>query len=50
MIFTVTIILLQVREVINDFAVTIAILSMVFLDYMVGLRTPKLQVPREFKA
>ncbi|GAB6031309.1 hypothetical protein CHUAL_009105 [Chamberlinius hualienensis] len=39
----------KVREVINDFAVTIAIVSMVFLDWYVGLDTPKLMVPSNFK-
>lgn len=39
----------KVREVINDFAVTIAILSMVLMDYFVGLPTPKLLVPSDFK-
>lgn len=32
----------------SDFAVLIAILSMVLLDYLVGIHTPKLNVPQEF--
>lgn len=39
----------QVRQFISDFAVIIAILSMSLLDFGVGLRTPKLEVPHEFK-
>ncbi|KAI1291988.1 Sodium-driven chloride bicarbonate exchanger [Halotydeus destructor] len=38
-----------VRALISDFAVVIAILSMTFMDILVGLDTPKLMVPREFK-
>jgi len=34
---------------ISDFAVLIAILLMVFLDYMVGLDTNKLIVPLKFQ-
>lgn len=40
---------LQIRQVISDFSVIIAILSMSFLDYKVGVKTPKLEVPSEFK-
>lgn len=40
---------LQVRQIISDFSVIIAILSMSFLDYKVGVKTPKLEVPSEFK-
>ncbi|XP_012274135.1 electroneutral sodium bicarbonate exchanger 1 isoform X1 [Orussus abietinus] len=39
----------KVRQIVSDFAVIIAILSMSSLDYFVGIRTPKLEVPREFK-
>ncbi|KPI98578.1 Sodium bicarbonate cotransporter 3 [Papilio xuthus] len=39
----------QVRQIISDFSVIIAILSMSFLDYKVGVKTPKLEVPSEFK-
>ncbi|CAG5122270.1 unnamed protein product [Candidula unifasciata] len=37
-----------VRGVMSDFAVLIAILSMVLLDFLVGIKTPKLNVPRDF--
>lgn len=33
----------------SDFAVIIAILSMTLMDFFSGIRTPKLEVPREFK-
>ena len=39
----------KVRAVISDFAVVIAIFSMTALDMMVGINTPKLLVPQEFK-
>ncbi|XP_072936830.1 electroneutral sodium bicarbonate exchanger 1 isoform X3 [Epargyreus clarus] len=39
----------KVRSIISDFSVIIAILSMSFLDYKVGVKTPKLEVPSEFK-
>ncbi|CAH1961217.1 unnamed protein product [Acanthoscelides obtectus] len=39
----------KVRQFISDFAVIIAILSMTLLDYKVGIATPKLEVPHEFK-
>ncbi|XP_044727089.1 sodium-driven chloride bicarbonate exchanger isoform X2 [Chrysoperla carnea] len=39
----------KVRQFISDFAVIIAILSMSTMDYFVGISTPKLEVPREFK-
>ena len=38
----------QVRGVVSDFAVLIAILSMVILDFLVGIPTPKLHVPDDF--
>jgi len=39
----------RVRSVVSDFAVVIAILSMTGTDYYVGINTPKLKVPEEFK-
>ncbi|XP_019876901.2 sodium bicarbonate cotransporter 3 isoform X3 [Aethina tumida] len=39
----------KIRQFISDFAVIIAILSMTLLDYKVGIPTPKLEVPHEFK-
>ncbi|KAL4715167.1 hypothetical protein ACJJTC_012214 [Scirpophaga incertulas] len=39
----------KIRQIISDFSVIIAILSMSFLDYKVGVKTPKLEVPSEFK-
>lgn len=33
----------------SDFAVIIAIFSMSALDYYIGIGTPKLEVPHEFK-
>ncbi|CAH2066118.1 unnamed protein product, partial [Iphiclides podalirius] len=39
----------KVRQIISDFSVIIAILSMSFLDFKVGVKTPKLEVPSEFK-
>ncbi|XP_004519450.2 electroneutral sodium bicarbonate exchanger 1 isoform X3 [Ceratitis capitata] len=38
-----------VRQYISDFAVIIAILSMSFLDFIMNIATPKLDVPHEFK-
>ncbi|XP_068084694.1 electroneutral sodium bicarbonate exchanger 1 isoform X3 [Anabrus simplex] len=38
-----------VRQIVSDFAVILAIFLMSGLDYMVGLKTPKLEVPTEFK-
>lgn len=40
---------LQVRNIIGDFAILIAILVNVGIDAAVGLPTPKLTVPSEFK-
>lgn len=37
-----------VRGILSDFAVLIAILSMVIVDYLVGVNTPKLHVPQKF--
>ena len=39
----------KARAFISDFAVIIAILLMVSLDMIVGINTPKLEVPSEFK-
>ncbi|XP_033208483.1 sodium bicarbonate cotransporter 3 isoform X1 [Belonocnema kinseyi] len=39
----------KVRQIVSDFAVIIAILSMSALDFFVGINTPKLEVPGEFK-
>uniref|UniRef100_A0A0L8G4E9 Anion exchange protein n=1 Tax=Octopus bimaculoides TaxID=37653 RepID=A0A0L8G4E9_OCTBM len=39
----------SVRAIISDFAVIIAIISMVLLDALIDLDTPKLKVPTEFK-
>ncbi|XP_050448372.1 electroneutral sodium bicarbonate exchanger 1 isoform X3 [Cataglyphis hispanica] len=39
----------KVRQVVSDFAVLIAIFSMSTLDHFVGIPTPKLEVPAEFK-
>ncbi|KAI4504033.1 hypothetical protein M0802_000504 [Mischocyttarus mexicanus] len=39
----------KVRQVVSDFAVIIAIFSMSLLDHFVGIQTPKLEVPEEFK-
>ncbi|KAG8223167.1 hypothetical protein J437_LFUL000333, partial [Ladona fulva] len=38
----------KVRSVISDFAVIIAILSMSMMDFLVGISTPKLEVPSKF--
>ncbi|XP_059143264.1 sodium bicarbonate cotransporter 3-like isoform X2 [Physella acuta] len=37
-----------VRGIMSDFAVLIAILSMVLLDFFMGINTPKLHVPEKF--
>ncbi|XP_026131069.1 sodium-driven chloride bicarbonate exchanger-like isoform X3 [Carassius auratus] len=39
----------KVRAIISDFAVFITILSMVLIDYTLGIPSTKLQVPNEFK-
>uniref|UniRef100_UPI00358F38FE electroneutral sodium bicarbonate exchanger 1-like n=1 Tax=Myxine glutinosa TaxID=7769 RepID=UPI00358F38FE len=39
----------KVRAIISDFAVFLTILSMVLLDYLVGIPSPKLKVPSVFK-
>lgn len=40
---------MQVRQLISDFAVIIAIFSMTLLDYCADIPTPKLDVPSDFK-
>lgn len=39
----------KVRSMVSDFAVFLTILTMVILDYLIGVPSPKLQVPSEFK-
>ncbi|XP_068165881.1 sodium-driven chloride bicarbonate exchanger-like isoform X2 [Antennarius striatus] len=39
----------KVRAIISDFAVFITILTMVLIDYALGIPSPKLQVPNKFK-
>ncbi|XP_042368819.1 sodium-driven chloride bicarbonate exchanger-like isoform X2 [Plectropomus leopardus] len=39
----------KVRAIISDFAVFITILTMVIVDYALGIPSPKLQVPSNFK-
>uniref|UniRef100_A0A4W4G0U2 Anion exchange protein n=1 Tax=Electrophorus electricus TaxID=8005 RepID=A0A4W4G0U2_ELEEL len=39
----------KVRAVISDFAVFITIVTMVAIDYALGVPSPKLQVPNQFK-
>ncbi|TSM68831.1 Sodium-driven chloride bicarbonate exchanger [Bagarius yarrelli] len=39
----------RVRSVISDFAVFFTILTMVLVDYALGVPSPKLQVPNKFK-
>ncbi|KAM4559686.1 sodium-driven chloride bicarbonate exchanger-like isoform 1-T1 [Odontesthes bonariensis] len=39
----------KVRAIISDFAVFITILTMVLVDYALGIPSPKLQVPSKFK-
>ena len=39
----------KTREIVSDFAVPIAITLMTLLDNLIGLNTPKLQVPNEFQ-
>lgn len=40
---------LQVRQTLSDFAVLIAIVVAVGTDVAIGIPTPKLMVPEEFK-
>ncbi|XP_060633852.2 sodium-driven chloride bicarbonate exchanger isoform X5 [Anolis sagrei] len=39
----------KVRSIVSDFAVFLTILCMVLVDYALGIPSPKLQVPNEFK-
>lgn len=39
----------QVRSTVSDFAVFLTIMFMVLLDYLVGVPTPKLNVPDHFQ-
>ncbi|CAG2104308.1 unnamed protein product [Medioppia subpectinata] len=39
----------NLRQIVSDFAVVIAIVSMTFIDSIVSINTPKLYVPSEFK-
>ncbi|TRY88124.1 hypothetical protein DNTS_031503 [Danionella cerebrum] len=39
----------KVRQIISDFAVFITIMTMVLIDYALGVPSPKLQVPNVFK-
>lgn len=39
----------QIRAIVNDFAVMLAILTMVLTDFFLGIPTPKLHVPEEFR-
>jgi sodium bicarbonate transporter 10 len=39
----------KVRQVLSDFAVMIAIICMTILDILIGINTPKLNVPSTFR-
>ncbi|XP_074858002.1 sodium-driven chloride bicarbonate exchanger isoform X1 [Carettochelys insculpta] len=39
----------KVRSIVSDFAVFLTIMSMVLIDYALGIPSPKLQVPNAFK-
>lgn len=39
----------RVRQIISDFNVVIGVITSVLIDYLVGLDTPKLKVPEQFK-
>lgn len=39
----------QVRSMVSDFAVFLTIFTMVVLDFLIGVPSPKLQVPNVFK-
>ena len=49
MIHTPSILVVQVRQSLSDFAVLIAILITVGIDVAIGIPTPKLEVPEQFK-
>lgn len=40
---------MQVRSTISDFAVFLTIMIMVLVDYLVGVPSPKLNVPDRFE-
>ena len=40
---------LQVRQILSDFAVLISIVVMVAIDILIGVATPKLEVPEKFQ-
>lgn len=44
-----TLLAVQVRSTISDFAVFLTIMFMVLLDYLVGIPSPKLNVPDTFE-
>jgi len=39
----------QVRTTVADFAVFLSVTTWTFVDYMIGVETPKLNVPADFK-
>jgi len=39
----------QVRGTVADFAVFLSVTTWTFVDYMIGVDTPKLNVPSDFK-
>lgn len=39
----------QVRSMVSDFAVFLTIFTMVIIDFLIGVPSPKLQVPSVFK-
>ena len=39
----------QVRGTVADFAVFLSVTTWTFVDYMIGVETPKLNVPSDFK-
>ena len=41
--------LCQVRSMVSDFAVFLTIFTMVIVDFLIGIPSPKLQVPSVFK-
>ena len=49
MIHTPSVLVVQVRQSLSDFAVLIAILITVGMDVAIGIPTPKLEVPEQFK-
>ena len=46
---TIIINVMQIRQMTSDFAVMIAIVVMVGIDLYMGVNTPKLNVPSEFR-